>query len=41
MKCSEKANLEVESRSVITCMLGVGEVVYKCQANGYRAFLGG
>ena len=41
MKCSEKANLEVESRSVITCMLGVGEVVYKCQANGYMAFLGG
>ena len=41
MKCSEKANLEVESRSVITCMLGVGEVVYNCQANGYRAFFGG
>lgn len=38
MKSSEKANLEAESRSVITRILGVGEMVYKCQTNRYRAF---
>ena len=41
MKSSEKANLEAESRSVITRILGAGEMVYKCQSNRYRAFFWG
>ena len=40
-KSSDKANLEAESRSVITRILGAGEMVYKCQTNRYRAFFRG